>query len=199
MGGAVLGLVLLLAPLAASGAETPVLTLQQLTVMALNYSPEVKATKSEVTLAQEQKNEAHAYRWPQFDAVATGGVVPNARRGQVRQVGEDKTLFYPDPKDKLHGMNIFGNLTFALVQPLSTFGKIVGGGLPLGAFGGRREVMGHLADPRAENLPMPTFVQLRVTNLCNLRCKMCFDYGGNPGNRSRHRTQTCRGGCRYSD
>ena len=42
---------------------------------------------------------------------------------------------------------------------------------------GRRGVMGHLADPRAENLPMPTFVQLRVTNLCNLRCKMCGQWG----------------------
>ena len=113
-----------LAPLAASGAETSVLNLKQLTVMALDYSNEVKATKSEVTLAQEQKNEVHGYRWPQFDAVATGGVIPNARRGQVRSVGEDKTLFYPDPKDKLHGMNVFGNLTFSLVQPLYTFGKI---------------------------------------------------------------------------
>ena len=84
IGGALLALVLLLAPLAASGAETPVLTLKQLTVMALDYSHEVKATKSEVTLAQEQKNEVHGYRWPQFDAVATGGVIPNARRGEVR-------------------------------------------------------------------------------------------------------------------
>jgi outer membrane protein len=124
IGGALLGLVLLLAPMAASGAEAPVLTLKQLLVMALNYSPEVKATKSEVTLATEQKNEAHGYRWPQFDAMVTGGVVPNARRGEVRQVGENKTLFYPDPKDKLHGVNVFGNLTFALVQPLYTFGKI---------------------------------------------------------------------------
>ena len=24
---------------------------------------------------------------------------------------------------------------------------------------------------------MPTFVQLRVTNLCNLRCKMCGQWG----------------------
>jgi hypothetical protein len=56
MGGTVLGLVFLLAPLAARGAEAPVLTLQQLTVMALDYSHEVKATKSEVTLAKEQKN-----------------------------------------------------------------------------------------------------------------------------------------------
>jgi MoaA/NifB/PqqE/SkfB family radical SAM enzyme len=42
---------------------------------------------------------------------------------------------------------------------------------------GRRDVMAHLTDPRADNLPMPTFVQLRVTNLCNLRCKMCGQWG----------------------
>ena len=42
---------------------------------------------------------------------------------------------------------------------------------------GRREVMQHLAGPRLDNLPMPTFVQLRVTNLCNLRCKMCGQWG----------------------
>jgi len=38
---------------------------------------------------------------------------------------------------------------------------------------GRREAMGHLQRPDTVGLPMPTFVQLRVTNLCNLRCKMC--------------------------
>ena len=42
---------------------------------------------------------------------------------------------------------------------------------------GRKAVMAHLAAPRPENLPMPTFVQLRVTNLCNLRCKMCGQWG----------------------
>jgi outer membrane protein len=124
MWGAWLGLVLLLAPWAASGAETPVLNLKQLTVMALQYSPEVKASKSEVTLAQEQKKEAHGYRWPQFDAVALGGVVTNARRGEVRQVGKNKTLYYPDPAGSIHGVNVFGNLTFTLMQPLYTFGKI---------------------------------------------------------------------------
>jgi outer membrane protein len=124
IGGAMLGLVFLLAPLMANGAEAPVLNLKQLTAMALQFSPAVKATKSEVTLASEQKNEARGYRWPQFDAVVTGGVVPNARLPQVRQVGEDKTLFFPDPKDKLHGVNVFGNLSFALIQPLYTFGKI---------------------------------------------------------------------------
>ena len=42
---------------------------------------------------------------------------------------------------------------------------------------GRHEVLTHLEDPRPETLPMPTFVQLRVTNLCNLRCKMCGQWG----------------------
>jgi MoaA/NifB/PqqE/SkfB family radical SAM enzyme len=42
---------------------------------------------------------------------------------------------------------------------------------------GRREVMAHLSEPRKDNLPMPTFLQLRVTNLCNLRCKMCGQWG----------------------
>jgi MoaA/NifB/PqqE/SkfB family radical SAM enzyme len=42
---------------------------------------------------------------------------------------------------------------------------------------GRRDVMAHLSSPRPDNLPMPTFVQLRVTNLCNLRCKMCGQWG----------------------
>jgi outer membrane protein len=128
IGGIMLGVVLLLASGVASAAETKaatkVLTLQELVVMALSYSPQVKATKSEVTLAKEQKNEAHGYRYPQFDAVALGGVVPNARRGEVRQVGENKTLFYPDPAGKIHGVNVFGNLTFTLIQPLYTFGKI---------------------------------------------------------------------------
>ena len=42
---------------------------------------------------------------------------------------------------------------------------------------GRRAVNEHLAAPAEDNLPFPTFVQLRVTNLCNLRCKMCGQWG----------------------
>jgi MoaA/NifB/PqqE/SkfB family radical SAM enzyme len=42
---------------------------------------------------------------------------------------------------------------------------------------GRRAVLAHLRAPGPENLPMPTFVQLRLTNLCNLRCKMCGQWG----------------------
>jgi len=36
--------------------------------------------------------------------------------------------------------------------------------------------MTHLSSPAAA-VPMPTVVQLRVTNLCNLRCKMCGQWG----------------------
>jgi MoaA/NifB/PqqE/SkfB family radical SAM enzyme len=42
---------------------------------------------------------------------------------------------------------------------------------------GRRAVMAHLKSPGTKPVPMPTFVQLRVTNLCNLRCKMCGQWG----------------------
>ena len=42
---------------------------------------------------------------------------------------------------------------------------------------GRKAVMAHLETPGTVALPMPTFVQLRVTNLCNLRCKMCGQWG----------------------
>jgi radical SAM protein with 4Fe4S-binding SPASM domain len=42
---------------------------------------------------------------------------------------------------------------------------------------GRRAVETHLAAPSDDSLPLPTFVQLRVTNLCNLRCKMCGQWG----------------------
>ena len=42
---------------------------------------------------------------------------------------------------------------------------------------GRKGVRSHLAAPSPHNLPMPTFVQLKVTNLCNLRCPMCAQWG----------------------
>jgi glutamate-1-semialdehyde 2,1-aminomutase len=34
---------------------------------------------------------------------------------------------------------------YGITPDLATFGKVIGGGLPVGAFGGRRELMGHLA------------------------------------------------------
>ncbi|MGD0828797.1 MAG: TolC family protein [Desulfobaccales bacterium] len=128
LGGLILGLVILLAPAAstkaaepAKGAE-PVLDLPQLEAMALKYSPMVKASRSEVKFAEEQKNEAHAYRWPQLDYTATTGVVPDAKLGEILTV--PSRIFYPDPIDKIRGVNIFGHLDFSVIQPLYTFGKI---------------------------------------------------------------------------
>jgi len=122
LGGVILALVILLAPLSAGAAAKPVLNLKDLVTMALKFSPEVKASKSEVSLAAEQKNEAHGYRWPQFDATVMGGAIPKARLPVAPPGGGQ--LFYPDPKDKMHGVAIFGRMDFSVFQPLYTFGKI---------------------------------------------------------------------------
>jgi len=42
---------------------------------------------------------------------------------------------------------------------------------------GRAAVLAHLRSPGSQAVPMPTFVQLRLTNLCNLRCRMCGQWG----------------------
>lgn len=34
---------------------------------------------------------------------------------------------------------------FGIIPDLTTFGKIIGAGLPVGAFGGKREIMEHIA------------------------------------------------------
>ncbi len=122
LGGVVLGLVILGTPMGAPAAEPPVLTLPQLISMALKFSPEVKASKSEVRLAEEQKNEAHAYRFPQFDSTFIGGVVPNAHRPEL-DIPNNK-IRYPDGSTRFNGANVFGRLDFQLIQPLYTFGKI---------------------------------------------------------------------------
>jgi outer membrane protein TolC len=111
---------LLLTVSGVGAAEPPVLTLPQLTAMALEYSPEVKASQSQVTVAQEQKAEVQGYYYPQIDTLVTSGLAPNARLPQVR----GNSIVYPDPKNRIHGFNIFGRLDFKAVQPLYTFGKI---------------------------------------------------------------------------
>ena len=128
-GGVFLGLVLVLAPVAAAAAGPPaaagpVLNLDQLTEMALKFSPDIKASRSEVNLAQEQKNEVHGYRFPQLDTTAVGGIVPNARLPVIPPGNQPRRLFYPDPADKLHGVNVFGHMDLSVIQPLYTFGKI---------------------------------------------------------------------------
>jgi outer membrane protein TolC len=111
-----------LAPVAARAAEPPVLNLPQLISLALQFSPDVKASKSEVKLAEEQQKEAHAYRFPQLDTTLISGVVPNAKRPVFDQGNQQIT--YPYPSNRLHGVNIFGRLDLYFTQPLYTFGKI---------------------------------------------------------------------------
>jgi outer membrane protein TolC len=119
-GGLFLALIIVLAPWGIGAAEAPQLTLPQLTSLALQYSPEVKASKSEVRFAQEQQNEVKGYYFPQLDVTGITGVAPNARRPYV----DGRNIIYPDPSNRLHGVNIFGRLDFAVIQPLYTFGKI---------------------------------------------------------------------------
>ncbi len=136
-GGMLLGLVILAAPLGVSAAEAPaagakksgnggpVLTFEQLTEMALVFSPDVKASRSEVKLAKEQKNEVHGYRFPQFDTTAVGGIVPKTRLPVIPLNNQPGArLFVPDPKDAWHGTTVFGHMDFTVIQPIYTFGKI---------------------------------------------------------------------------
>ena len=78
LGEMILGLAIVLAPVGASAAGAPaaaapkngnggpVLNYDQVTEMALKFSPDVQASRSEVKLAREQKNEVHGYRWVQL-------------------------------------------------------------------------------------------------------------------------------------
>ena len=129
-GGFFLALIILLSPWGLGAAEAPVLDLKQLTTLALNYSPEVKASKSEVRFAEEQVAEVKGYYYPQLDVVGVGGVVPNAKRPYVDTGGQGGSgptkgvIVYPYPSNRLHGVNVFGHLDAFITQPLYTFGKI---------------------------------------------------------------------------
>ena len=107
---------------AASAAPpaAPELTLPQLISMALKFSPEVKTSQSEVAIAEAQRAEVRGYKFPQFDAMALGGPAPTAGEPEIR----GNKIFYPDTKNDVNGLTIFGRLEFAMVQPLYTFGKI---------------------------------------------------------------------------
>lgn len=113
-------LIILSTAMGVPAQEPPELTLPRLISLALKFSPEVKASQSEVDLAEAQKAEARGYKFPQFDMVALGGPAPQARKPVIRGDG----LYYPDAKGQLHGLTIFGRLDFTLIQPLYTFGKI---------------------------------------------------------------------------
>ncbi len=125
-GGLFLTLIILLSPWGLGAAEAPVLTLQQLTAMALKFSPVVKASKSEARFAKAQEAEVKGYYYPQLDAVGVGGLVPNAKRPYVDVYGPNNkaAIVYPTPSNTLHGVNVFGHLDINVFQPLYTFGKI---------------------------------------------------------------------------
>ena len=118
--GIFMGLVILGASIGTAGQAPPEFTLPQLISMALKFSPEVKTSQSEVAIAKAQKAQAHGYRFPQFDMVMLGGPAPTAREPQIR----GNSIFYPDTKNSVNGVTVFGRLDFAVIQPLYTFGKI---------------------------------------------------------------------------
>lgn len=129
-GGLFLALVILLSPWGLGAAEAPTLTLQQLTSMALNFSPEVKASKSEVRFAEAQQAEVKGYYYPQLDVTGIGGPAPKAKRPYVDTGGQGGSgpsrgvIVYQPPSNQLHGITVFGRLDLTVLQPLYTFGKI---------------------------------------------------------------------------
>lgn len=118
--GILMVLVVIGAVTVAAAQEPPELTLPQLISLALKFSPEVKTSESEVTIAEAQKGEVQGYKFPQFNMMALGGPAPQVRKPEIRGDG----IYYPDTKHDIHGLTVFGRLQFALTQPLCTFGKI---------------------------------------------------------------------------
>jgi outer membrane protein TolC len=101
-------------------AEAPTLTLPQVIALALKYSPEIKVSKSEVEVAQQQHAQARSHLYPQVETLVSTGIVPNARRPVI----VNNAIVYPDPTGSTHGVNIFGRLDLTAIQPIYTFGKI---------------------------------------------------------------------------
>ena len=120
LGGILVCLAIAAVPLGLQAAEQPVMDLPELVKLALEYSPQVKASQSEVEAAKQQHEQAKSHYYPQVEALAITGVAPNARRPEVR--GND--IYFPDPSNRIHGVSFFGRLEAHVFQPLYTFGKI---------------------------------------------------------------------------
>jgi len=118
--GVLAALALLLNLSGARAQEKPVLNLDQLILMALKFSPEVKASLDEVEVARQKRNEVRGYYFPRIETTTIASVVPNAREPYIK----DGHIFFPDPKNRIHGVNVFGRLDALIIQPLYTFGKI---------------------------------------------------------------------------
>ncbi len=109
-------LVLGLAVNAESG-ERPVFGLPQLIRMALEKSPEIAETQSEIAGAKGELAQAEAALYPQIETTALAGPVNNTRRPMV----SGSRIIDPSPD---FGIGVFGRLDIIMTQPLYTFGKI---------------------------------------------------------------------------
>lgn len=95
-----------------------IVTLEEAVRLALEKSPEVRESRSDVDIARSKLEEVEGYRLPQLDSTFLTGPIPNARGDQISS---------PDPADRIHGIGIFERAEITLVQPIYTFGKITKG------------------------------------------------------------------------
>jgi len=101
----------------ASGDEKLVLGLPQVISMAIEKSPEIAETRSEIAGARSELDQAEAAYYPQFDTIALAGPVNNTRRPAV----QGTRIVDPSPD---FAVGVFGKIDMTLTQPLYTFGKI---------------------------------------------------------------------------
>jgi outer membrane protein len=101
----------------AAGEEKIILSLPQVISMAIEKSPEIAETKSEIAGARSELAQADAAYYPQFDTIALAGPVNNTRKPAV----QGTRIVDPSPD---FSVGVFGRIDMTLTQPLYTFGKI---------------------------------------------------------------------------
>lgn len=111
---------------AVAGAR--VLGLEQLILMALERSPELKKAHQDIAAALSDLDQAKAAHWAQIDVVGVGGLIDDAKAPIVkvsRTPGPDGFLQGRiEANEKAEGYGPFGSLEFTIFQPLYAFGKI---------------------------------------------------------------------------
>lgn len=109
----------------AIAGEVPVLGLDQMILMALEKSPEMKEADQDVVAAQSELAQAKAGQWAQLDVIAMTGPAQNADLPTVlsHSIGGGKYLGQITNNDK-DSVGIFGTLDMFVIQPIFTFGKI---------------------------------------------------------------------------
>ena len=113
-----LTLILLLSSQVSVAAEEKlVLDLPRAIALAVERSPEIAETKSEIAGAKSDLAQAEAAYYPQFDTLALAGPVNNTRQPAV----QGTRIVDPSPD---FSVGVFGRIDMTLTQPLYTFGKI---------------------------------------------------------------------------